>query len=717
MRKILLTAAAAAATCLMTPTQAQTTQASSNPFFSEFTASPHGTPPFDKISLEDYMPAVERGIALGRANVDRIVNNPEAPTFANTIAALEDINLDLDRVLGVFYPLEDALSNDTVMELANKIAPMVTAYNTSVNLNEGLWRRVRAVHDSADTTALTQEQKMLLRQTYDSFVRNGALLEGADREKYSQLKSRLSELTNTFGQNVLRELNTYQIWLTADELAGLTEGTIEAAALAAKEAGRPGEYLFTLAQPVYTAFMKNSSRRDLREKMYRLYSSRNTKGQYSNLEVMKEIAATRLAIANLLGYKTYADYALADKMAKNPEGVYTLLNSLRDAYRPAQQRELKEIADYAAELEGHPIDLKPWDYSYYSNKLRNARYSYDEEEMRPYFPLASVVDGVFGLATKLYGVTFEKNTDIPVYHPDVTAYDVRDADGSYLGVIYTDFFPRASKRAGAWMTDFKGQRILPDGTNSRPHVTIVMNFTKPTDTKPSLLTPYEVETFLHEFGHALHGLLANSTYQSLSGTNVKRDFVELPSQFNENYLTEKEFLDGFARHYLTGEPIPAELVDRLIASSQFGAAYACMRQLNFGLLDMAWHTITAPVDDPVAFERQATESVAIFEPVEGTLVAPTFSHIFAGGYAAGYYGYKWAEVLDADAFAHFKEHGIFDPETARSFRDNILSRGGTEDPDVLYRRFRGHDATIDALLRRDGITPTITLPTPAVRKD
>ena len=396
-------------------------------------------------------------------------------------------------------------------------------------------------------------------------------------------------------------------------------------------------------------------------------------------------------------------------MAATPENVYNLLNSLRDAYRPAQKKEFEELKAYATKLEGHPVDIKPWDYSYYSNKLRNAKYAYDEEEMRPYFELNSVIDGVFGLATKLYGVTFEKNSEIPVYHPDVTAFDVKDKDGSYLGVIYTDFFPRASKRSGAWMTEFKGQHMEADGTDSRPHVTIVMNFTKPTETKPSLLTPYEVETFLHEFGHGLHGLLTKAKYGSLSGTNVLHDFVELPSQFNENYLTEKEFLDGFARHYETGDSIPAELVDRLIASAQFGAAYACLRQLSFGLLDMAWHTITEPVDDAAKFENDAIESVAMFEPIEGLQFAPTFSHIFAGGYAAGYYGYKWAEVLDADAFAHFKEHGIFDRETADSFRDNILSRGGTEDPAVLYRRFRGHDATIDALLKRDGITPETTI--------
>ncbi len=562
------------------------------------------------------------------------------------------------------------------------------------------------MYDNRDKFNLDTEDQMLLKNTYDSFVRSGALLQGEDRDTYSKLSSRLSELTTLFGQNVLKEVNTYEIWLTADDLSGLPESSVEAAALAAKEKGRDGEYLFTLDQPVYMAFMKYSDRRDLREKMNRLYTSRNMKGEYNNLPIMKEIAETRLKIANLLGYDTYAAYSLQQSMAQTPEKVYELLHSLRDAYRPAQQAEFAELTEFASKLEGKPMEIKPWDYSYYSNKLRNAKYAYDEEKLRPYFELNNVIDGVFGLATKLYGLTFKKNPDIPVYHPDVTAFDVLDKDGSYLGVIYTDFFPRSSKRPGAWMTSFKDQKITADGVNVRPHVTIVMNFTKPTGSKPSLLTPYEVETFLHEFGHALHGLLANTKYSSLSGTSVLRDFVELPSQFNENYLTEKEFLDGFARHYQTGDPIPQELVDQIISSSQFGAAYACLRQLSFGLMDMAWHTIKAPVDDPEKFEQEAIESVAMFEPIPGTMFGSTFSHIFSGGYAAGYYSYKWAEVLDADAFAHFKEHGIFDQETADSFRKNVLEKGGTEHPSVLYRRFRGQDPTIDALLERDGIKQT-----------
>lgn len=704
MRKILLSALAATSIMI----QAQ------NPFFNEFKSTPHGVVPFDKITFTDYEPAIDRGIKLGLEAVDAIVNNPEAPTFENTIVALERADGDLNRVLMVFEPLLSALSDERMMELSMSITPRLSDYSTSVSLNEGLWKRVKYVYDNRDKFNLDNEDQMLLKRTYESFVRSGALLEGADRETYSTLSSRLSELTTRFGQNVLKEVNTYEIWLGADDLAGLPESSVEAAALAAREKGREGEFLFTLDQPVYMAFMKYSQRRDLREKMYRLYTGRNIKGEYNNLPIMKEIAETRMKIANLLGYPTYAHYALEKTMAKTPDKVYELLHSLRDAYLPAQKKEFKELADYAASIEGKAIEIKPWDYSYYANKLKNAKYAYDEEKLRPYFELNNVIDGVFGLATKLYGLKFVKNTDIPVYHPDVNAYEVMDRDGSFVGIIYTDFFPRASKRPGAWMTEFKCQEIDADGKMVRPHVTIVMNFTKPTGSKPSLLTPYEVETFLHEFGHALHGLLANTHYASLSGTNVLRDFVELPSQFNENYLTEKEFLDGFARHYQTGEAIPEELVDQIISSSQFGAAYACLRQLNFGLIDMAWHSITSPVDDPEAFEREAGESVAMFAPISGSVTGSTFSHIFAGGYAAGYYSYKWAEVLDADAFAHFKEHGIFDRATADSFRENVLTRGGTEAPDVLYRRFRGKDASIDALLQRDGIAPSSTgkLPIP-----
>ena len=697
----------------MTQTQAAET---TNVLESPFNGTVHNTAPFSKISNKDYEPAIDLGIEKARKEIDAIVNNPAAPTFDNTIVALDNVGADLNRALNIFFPLLSADADDEMMEISMRITPKLSDYSTSITLNTGLWQRVKAVYENRANENLTGEQKMLLDRTYDSFALSGATLEGDDREAYRRLSSELSELTNKFGQNVLKEMNTYEIVLNADDLAGLPKGVVDEAAQLAEAKGHKGEFLFTLAQPTYMAFMKYSERPDLREKFYRLYSGRNTKGEYSNIEIMKRIAEVRLEISKLLGSKTYAEHGLQRTMAETPENVYKLLGQLRDAYKPAMQREMAELADFASKMEGKPVKINPWDYSYYSNKLKNEKYSYDEEQLRPYFELDNVIDGVFGLATKLYGLQFTKNDNIEVYHPDVKAFDVTDENGKYIGVIYTDFFPRDTKRPGAWMTGFKDQCITKEGVNERPHVSIVMNFTKPTAEQPSLLTPYEVETFLHEFGHALHGLLTQCNYTSLSGTNVYRDFVELPSQYNENYLTEKEFLDSFAKHYQTGEPIPQQLVDKIISSSQFGAGYACMRQLGFGYLDMAWHTITGPVADPVEFERKAMEDVQIFEPVEGTMTGATFSHIFAGGYAAGYYSYKWAEVLDADAFAKFKENGIFDRKTADEFRHNVLEKGGTEHPAKLYRDFRGHDATIDALLIRDGIKAPEAKTVP-VRKD
>ena len=665
----------------------------------------HFTAPFSQISNADFEPAIARGIELARKEIKAIADNPEPPTFENTIVALDRSGADLNRVLNIFYPLLSADADDELMAISMKVTPILSDYSTSIVLNEKLWKRIKTVYDNRSSLTLTPEQKMLLEQSYESFAQSGATLEGDDREAYRRLSSQLSELTTLFGQNVLKELNTYEIWLTSDDLAGLPAGIVEEAAQMAEAKGRKGEFLFTLAQPTYMAFMKYSERPDLRERFYRLYTGRNTKGEYNNLPVLQKIATIRLQIANLLGSKTYAEHSLKRTMARNPENVYKLLDQLRDAYRPALDREINELREFASKTEGKDTEINPWDYSFYANKLKNERYSYDEEQLRPYFELDNVIKGVFGLATRLYGLQFTPNDTIEVYHPDVKAFDVTDDKGQFIGVIYTDFFPRESKRPGAWMTGFSDQWIDAEGKDHRPQVSIVMNFTKPTADKPSLLTPYEVETFLHEFGHALHGLLTRCNYASLSGTNVYRDFVELPSQFNENYLTEKEFLDSFAKNYLTGEPIPQNLVDKIIASSQFGAAYACMRQLGFGYTDMAWHTIadSTAVADPVAFEHKAMDPVRIFPDVEGSLTSPQFSHIFSGGYAAGYYSYKWAEVLDADAFALFKQNGIFDRKTADSFRHNILEKGGTEAPDVIYRRFRGQDPGIDALLIRDGI--------------
>lgn len=673
-----------------------------NPLLNKFD-TPEQTAPFSKINNSHYLPAIKAGIAKAYKEIDRIVDNTAKPTFENTIVALENSGSDLDRTLNVFYPLLSADSDEEMMQISLEASQLLSEYSTAIALNEKLWQRIRYVYDNKDKYNLDAEDSMLLQESYEGFARNGALLEGDDREEYRKLSARISELTTLFGQNVLKELNTYEIYLGEEDISGLPENLIEEASAAAKAKDRDEEYLFTLAQPTYMPFMKYSDKRELREKMWRLYTGRNINGEFSNIDILKEIAETRYRIAKLLGYPTAADYILERTMAKTPSRVYELLDRLRDAYRPAEVKEIDEITRFASELEGEQIELKPWDYSYYANKLKERKFAYSEEELRPYFKLENVIDGVFGLATRLYGLQFKERNDIDVYHPDVKVFEVDDADGSYLGILYTDFFPRDTKRPGAWMTEYKSEWKEPDGKSSRPHISIVMNFTKPTATKPSLLTPYEVSTFLHEFGHALHGLLADTRYNSLSGTNVRRDFVELPSQFNENFLNEKEFLDSFARHYETGEAIPQSLIDRMKSASQFGAAYACLRQLNFGYLDMAFHTVTGPIESVAEFEKAAGESVMIFPPEDNSLVAPQFSHIFAGGYAAGYYSYKWAEVLDADAFAKFKADGIFNRDTAMSFRHNILERGGTEEPDKLYRRFRGKEPSIDALLRRDGI--------------
>ena len=712
MKKLLT---ALTVTCSIMTSQAQT--APGDVFATPFNTV-HQTAPFSRIHNADYEPAIDRGIAKAKAEIQAIADNSEAPTFENTIVALDRSGKDLSRVLNVFYPILSANADDELMEISMRVTPKLSDYSTSITLNSNLWKRVKAVYDNRASLSLTPEQEMLLQTTYDSFALSGANLEGEDRETYRRISSELSELTTLFGQNVLKELNTYEIWLTSDDLAGLPKGIVDEAAQLAEAKGRKGEFLFTLAQPTYMAFMKYSDRPDLREKFYRLYTSRNTSGEYNNLPVLSKIASLRLQMANLLGSKTYADHSLQRTMARTPENVYKLLDQLRDAYKPALKKEMDELTEFASRLEGKPVEINAWDYSYYSNKLKNERYSYDEEQLRPYFELDNVVKGVFDLATKLYGLQFTLNDKIEGYHPDVKVYDVTDDKGQFIGVPYTDFFPRDTKRPGAWMTGFSEQFVDAAGVDNRPLVSIVMNFTKPTADKPALLTPYEVETFLHEFGHALHGLLTRCNYASLSGTNVYRDFVELPSQFNENYLTEKEFLDSFAKNYLTGEPIPQNLVDKIIASSQFGAAYACMRQLSFGYVDMAWHTLsdTTAVADPVKFERAAMEQVRIFPDVDGSATSPQFSHIFAGGYAAGYYSYKWAEVLDADAFAKFKENGIFDRATADSFRHNVLEKGGTEAPDVLYKRFRGQDPTIDALLIRDGIKKPDASPS-LIKKD
>ena len=675
-----------------------------NIFFKDFKTS-GGLIPFDRITTADYEPAIRRGIQEHEAEVEAITGNGVEATFENTIVALDRAGATLNRVLGVFYPMLSANADDALMQVSNRMAPVLSEHFNSITLNERLWQRVKYVHDHFDASRHDQEDAMLMRETYDGFIRSGANLQGADRDHYRELSKRLTELTLKFDQNALKETSRYELWLREDDLAGLPESALDAAKQAARDKGRGEEWLVTLDAPSYGPFMKYSDRRDLREKLYKMYNRQCTSGDYCNLDILRNIANTRLELARLMGCKTFADYKLQHTMAQTPAGVYAMLDQLREAYLPVERNEMVRLTRFASELEGKPIDIMPWDYSYYSNKEKDSLFDINDELLRPYFELGRVTCGVFGFATRMYGLRFTPNHDAQVFNPEVEVYDVTDEDGKAVGVLYLDFFPRATKQSGAWMTSFREQYIDDNGNDVRPLVTLTMNFTRPTDTKPSLLTVREVETFMHEFGHALHQLLSRCKYQSLSGTNVYRDFVEVPSQFNENYVYEREFLDSFARHYQTGEPVPQELIDRLIASSQYGAAYACVRQLGFGYIDMAWHSITAPYEgDDFKFEYDAVKDVQAFEPVEGCIMSPQFTHIFSGGYAAGYYGYKWAEMIECDAFDQFKQHGIFDRDTARSWVNNVLSRGGTEPPMELYKRFRGSEPSIDAMMRRDGLT-------------
>lgn len=676
-----------------------------NPFFEKYN-TPHQTVPFDKIKNEHYEPAMLEGIKLHEAEIEAIINNPEAPTFANTIVAYEKSGKFLDRVTTVFGNLRSAETNDDLQKIAQKMIPLLSEHSNNISLNEKLFQRVKAVYKQKSKLSLTIEQAKLLDDIYDGFVRRGANLQGEARNKYRELSKKLSTLTLQFGENNLKETNNFQLVLTQKEqLAGLPEGIVEAAAQTAREKGVEG-WVITLHAPSYVPFMTYASNRELRKELYMAYNTKCTKdNEFNTLDIVKDLVNTRMQIAQLLGYKSYADYTLKERMAESSKNVYKLLDQLLDAYTPTAKAEYNEVQELARSTQGKEFRLMPWDWSYYSDQLKNKKFSLNDEMLRPYFELSNVKEGVFGLATRLYGITFRKNSEIPVYHPDVDAYEVLDKDGSFLAVLYTDFHPRAGKRAGAWMTSFKGQWIDDQtGENSRPHITLVMNFTKPTESKPALLTFDEVNTFLHEFGHGLHGIFANTHYESLSGTSVYRDFVELPSQIMENFAVEKDFLSTFAKHYQTGEIIPDTLVQRIIDSSNFNVAYACLRQVSFGLLDMGWYTRTTPfTGDVKAYEQKAWEKAQILPVVKGTCMSAQFSHIFAGGYSAGYYSYKWAEVLDADAFSLFMQKGIFNQEVAQSFRNNILSKGGTEHPMTLYKRFRGQEPSIDALLIRNGI--------------
>ena len=678
-----------------------------NPFFEPYN-TPHDTVPFDRIALDDYEEAFMEGIRRDDEEIEKTVNNPEEPTFENTIVRIDNEKGNhyydlLDRVSNVFSCMLSAETSDELDELAQKMSPILTKHSNDVRLNKRLFERIKYVYEHH--RELTPEEKMLLDNCYDGFVRSGALLNDEDKERLRTLTEEASMLSLQFSQNLLKENKAFKLHITDKaQLDGLPDTAIEAAAQNAAEENEEG-WIFTLDYPSYSPFMTYSKQRELRRQ---LYMAKNTEcthdNKENNIEICKRIVNLRREIAQLLGNDTYADYVLKHRMASNTQNVYKLLNDLIDAYKPTAEKEVEEIRELAHKLEGDGFTVEPWDFSYYSHKLQMERYNLDAEMLRPYFELKNVIKGVFGLATTLYGITFKENTDIPVYHPDVKAYEVFDKDGSYLAVLYADFYPRKGKQGGAWMTEFQGQWIDRKGNNVRPHVSVVMNFTKPTAEKPALLTLGEVETFLHEFGHSLHGMFANTRFESLSGTNVWWDFVELPSQFMENYAVEKDFLRTFAFHYKTGEPIPDELIERIVKSRNFMAAYGCLRQVSFGLLDMAYYTKQTPfTEDIVAFEKKAWEKAMVMPQLKDTCMTVQFSHIMAGGYAAGYYSYKWAEVLDADAFSVFKQNGIFDQKTAQSFRDNILSKGGTEHPMTLYKRFRGQEPTIDALLERNGI--------------
>ncbi|AHZ83557.1 M3 family metallopeptidase [Bdellovibrio bacteriovorus] len=660
--------------------------------------------PFDLIKVEHYVPAVEEAIKMAKENVAKIKANPAAPDFENTIVALEAASVHADQISTIYSNLEVAHADEALQALAKDIYPMLTALSSDISLDSEIFARVKAVYDKRESLNLNLEQTRLLEKTYLSFTRNGALLNAADKETLRQIDQELSVLGPKFSENVLKATNSFEMLLDKKEdVDGLPEGTLEGAAALAKAKGHDGKWMFNLQIPSYLPFMTYAKNRALREKMWRAFSSKAFKGEFDNQANVLKIVELRDKRAKVLKFTTHADFVLAERMAKNPKTVMDFLNKLLAASKNAGLKDVQELTEFANKLDGL-TEIKPWDVAYYSEKLKEERYAFNEEDLRPYFKLENVVEGVFAHAKKLYGLTFKENKEIPVYHPEVKAYEIyEDASGKYMGLFYTDYFPRETKKGGAWMTQFRSQGLI-DGEMKRPHVSIVCNFTQPTPTKPSLLTYDEVRTLFHEFGHALHGMLSECTYPSLSGTNVYWDFVELPSQIMENWVGEKEGLDIFARHYETNEPMPAELIEKLKRSQKFQAGYMSCRQLQFGLMDMAWHsTDPGTIKDVDAFEELATAETRLFPKVDGANSSCSFGHIFAGGYSAGYYSYKWAEVLDADAFEYFKEKGLFNQEVAKKFKDNVLSRGGTEHPMDLYKKFRGREPDPNALLRRDGL--------------
>ncbi|MBE6239778.1 MAG: M3 family metallopeptidase [Bacteroidales bacterium] len=674
-----------------------------NPLLTESSA-PFGAPQFDKIQNEHYLPAFEAGIAEAKAEIDAIIANEEEPTFENTIEAMEYAGETLNNVAGIFYNLMEANTNDQMQQIAEELSPMLTEYEMYVSLNAPLFERVKAVYEKRNELGLDKDQMKILENNYKGFVRGGANLSDADKELYSKWSEELSLATLQFSKNVLAATNAYVLNITDEaDLAGLPEFVRTMAAETAAEKGLEG-WAFTLDAPSYSPFLKYSENRELRRQIWTAYNTRAIGGEFDNTEIVKKIVDLRIRIANILGYETYADYALEERMAKSKSTVNEFIMDLLEPSLPYARKDVADVFAYAKKNGFEGSRLESWDFSYWSEKYQQAEYSLSAEELKPYFQLENCIDAVFGLASRLYGISFTELDNVPVYHEDVKVYEVKDADGSHLALFYADFFPRASKRGGAWMTEFRGQSIK-DGVERRPFISTVMNFTKPTADAPALITHDELTTFLHEFGHALHGMFAQGRYGSLTGTNVSRDFVELPSQIMENWAFEPEYLNSFAKHYQTGEPIPAELIEKIVAAKNYLAGYAQVRQLHYGLLDMSWHTLTElPSESTVDFEAKALAPYAVMPAVEGTAFSGSFSHIFSGGYSAGYYSYKWAEVLEADAFSLFKEKGIFNTEVAASFRENILSKGGTDDAAVLYRNFRGHDPQPEALMQKLGLT-------------
>lgn len=667
-----------------------------NPLLEEWN-TPYQTPPFSKIELKHYEPAFDYAIEQNRAEIDAIINNPEAPTFENTIVAMEQSGELLGRVSGVFFVLNNCVTSEEMQQIALNVTPKLTALSNDVSLNPELFARVKAVYDQRETLNLDTEDRQLLEETYKSFARSGALLEGEAQELYRQYTTELSNLTLQFGQNALAATNAFALNITDEaKVAELPDFVKEGLAAEAEARGQEG-WTVTLQAPSYGPFMTYSSQRDLKEQLYKAYNTRGVGGENDNMENIRKIANLRLQIAKLLGYECYADYVLEDRMAESRTIVNDFLDELCEATLDYAKKDVATVTAYAHEL-GFEGELMPWDWGYYNEKYKEAKYAINDEQIKPYLQLENVKDAVFMLAGKLYGLTFTPAPEIETYHPEATAYEVKGDDGELLAILYLDFFPRESKRQGAWMTEFRGVSTK-DGVEQRPLVQLVMNFTKPTATTPSLLTFDELTTFLHEFGHGLHGILAKGKYESINGTSVKRDFVELPSQIMENWATEKEYLDLWAKHYQTGEAMPAELIEKLIAAKNYLAAYFNVRQLSFGMLDMAWHTITTPYEgDVMAFELEALQPTKVVPIVDGCAMGPAFTHIFSGGYATGYYGYKWAEVLAADAFSYFKEQGIFSKEVADKFRYEVLEKGGHQHPMELYVNFRGHKPQTKALI-------------------